>query len=114
MIKFCEIIYSEKTFEFLKSYLKDKNLNEICFIFFYDGNNNYLTVYDFIKKIEKQFNINVNYFDISDLLNVLKEKQEKLKLNFSIEDWNEIINDTKNAYINAIKRKIKENEDYFN
>ena len=112
-IKICEILYDERTFKFLESYLKNKNLNEICFIFFYDGKHDYSIIYDFIKKVENIFKININYFDISDLLIVLKEKQEKLKLEFDPIDWNQIIIDIKNAYINSIKRKMKENEDCF-
>lgn len=53
MIQFCEIIYDNKTFEFLENYLKDKNLNNICFIFFCDGQYNYIDVYNFIKNLEK-------------------------------------------------------------
>lgn len=103
----CEIIYDNKTFEFLENYLKNKNLNEICFIFFYDGSHNYFDICDFIKKLENQFNININFFNISDLCKILKEKQEKLILKFDATDFNQIILDIKNAYINAIKRKIE-------
>ncbi len=107
MIQFCEIIYDNKTFEFLENYLKDKNLNNICFIFFYDGQYNYIDVYNFIKNLENQFKININYFDISDLCKILKEKEKILKLKFDFIDQNQIIIDIKNTYINAIRGKLK-------
>ena len=112
MIQFCEIIYDNKTFEFLENYLKDKNLNDICFIFFYDGKYDIFVIHNFIKNLEATFNIIINYFDISDLYKILEEKERILNLKFDVMDWNQTIIDTKNAYINAIRRKI-ENENNF-
>ena len=107
MIKFCEIIYDNKTFEFLENYLKDKNLNDICFIFFYDGKYDISVIHNFIKDLEAIFNININFFNISHLYKILEEREQILNLKFDIIDWNQIINDIKNAYINAIRKKME-------
>ena len=82
-----------------------ENIDETCFIYFHTGKDcDYLTSYQFVKNVEKTFNININFIDISFFYNGIKNKDFK----FSDLYVNEIIERIKSMYISSINKYLKE------
>ena len=114
-----DLKFSEKCLEFLnmmKNVAKTKNINDICFVYFYTGKNeDYLSAYQYIKYLENYFKVNINFIDISFFF---EELQKKYKNNnffkFKDSDINEIIEKIKEMHVKIIndylKGDIKNNE----
>lgn len=103
-----EIIFLKEKYEKLEAYLNKKSKLDFkndCFIYFFVGkkyskylNIDYidaLTSYKFITDLETRFNVNINYFDLSNFFEdiVIEPEKESLK---------NVLNSIKEMYINSI------------
>jgi hypothetical protein len=94
----------------LKDYIKEtfNNSLEDCYIYFYLGDIDNLTCYNFIKYLENEFKITVNIFDISNFYLDIIEKQKSYKnLNLLQSDINNAILAIKQIYLNAVENYLK-------
>jgi len=94
----------------LKDYIKEtfNNSLEDCYIYFYLGDIDNLTCYNFIKYLENEFKITVNIFDISNFYLDIIEKQKSYKnLNLLQSDIDNAILAIKQIYLNAVENYLK-------
>ena len=94
----------------LKDYIKEtfNNSLEDCYIYFYLGDIDNLTCYNFIKYLENEFKITVNIFDISNFYLDIIEKQKSYKnLNLLQKDIDNAILAIKQIYLNAVENYLK-------
>jgi hypothetical protein len=94
----------------LKDYIKEtfNNSLEDCYIYFYLGDIDNLTCYNFIKYLENEYKITVNIFDISNFYLDIIEKQKSYKnLNLLQSDINNAILAIKQIYLNAVENYLK-------
>lgn len=107
-----DLNFSEKCPEFLdivKDIAKNKNINEICFVYFYTGKNeDYLTAYQYIKFLEDSFKVNINFIDISFFFEGLQKKY-KNNIFFKFKDSNidEVIEKIKEMHVKTINDYLK-------
>ncbi len=94
----------------LKNYIKETSNNSLedCYIYFYLGDIDNLTCYNFLKYLENKFKITVNIFDISNSYLDLIEKQKSYKnLKLLQSDIDNAILAIKQIYLNAVENYLK-------
>lgn len=88
------------------------NFNEDCFIYFHYGSNaskyldedypDYFTSFDFVSDLEKRFNVNINWIDLSFIFDhFLISKPEK-------EDLLALLFNYRRLYTHSIEKMLKE------
>lgn len=104
-----EVIYTKEKNNKFENYVKNVfklDLENDCFLYFYLGEND-LTIkeaLEFTENLEKTFNVNINWIDLSFIFKNLKGYQE---LTFSEEDISRVIYYYKAMFINSAEQFSK-------
>ena len=97
----------------IKEKAERQNIDEVCIVYFYTGKDiDYLTSYQYVKYIEENFKINVNFIDISYFYKGFQNvNQNNQFIKFKEDEINKMIEKIKKMYMDSINNYLnKENK----
>lgn len=110
-----EVIYTKEKSNKFEDYVKNVfaiNFKNDCFVFFHLGKRasmildiespDYLEAYRYIQNLEKSFNVNINWIDLSYIFDNISDKLDQA-------DIKQILYYVKQAHKNSIEDYIKNN-----